>query len=456
MDVNKPDIKALLGKLSFLRNHLNMLVPILIALVSVVPFVLAGVVGNKLQEKVAKDSLSQGRQLKNLAAEAVPEKQWIVERDAMRDYIEDANRIEEAVRQGTLRPLLSTKIFPTPKDKSQALFDEYKQAYLDGIEAMVKAVGGRDCPSESELGSHASGLGMGGAMGGAGYGEEMMMGAYGEGGYGMEMEGYGMPGMGSASRIVDAICLQRAREARVYVNPESLAGYRFWFDWLYENEEWALEDSWYWQLGYWIIEDVFETIGQCNDGSLNVLSSPVKRLKDLRFARVPDGTGMGMGGEYGYGMEYMMMDTGRGTGSDSDEVKPKYAIKKPDAITQPLTLRMNSELIHVVHFGMAVVVDARKVLWFMEQLCSEKTHVFKGFDGDQPPREFKRNQITILESSARSFQQEMGPHMLYRYGNNPVVELNLVCEYVFDANAYQPIVPEVVANTLLGEEEEQF
>jgi hypothetical protein len=261
-----------------------------------------------------------------------------------------------------------------------------------------------------------------------------------------------MPGMGSASKIVDAICRERASACKVYVNPEDLAGYNFWTQWKFENQTLALEDCWYWQLGYWIMEDVFATVRQCNQKKVNVYSSPVKRLQKLSFVRVPDagameGGGYGMEGYTDYGMMGMDGTGGENSGADT---RPKYVASLKDVITRPLTGRLNSDSIHVVQFGMAVVVDARQALWFMEQLCSAKEHTFDGFAGKQPPRRFEHNQITILESSMRSFQREVGPHALYRYGEAPVVELNLVCEYLFDAGAYKEIMPEVVVTAMVA------
>ncbi len=447
MDISKPDFKAILGKMSFLRNHLNMLVPIIIAIVSIVPFVLAGMVGSKLDEQVSSKSLSQGRTLASLANGAVSERQWEAVRDAMERYVADANQIEFITRQSSLRPLLSTKIFPAPEGSSQLLFDEFAKNYLDGIERMVTDLDGRDCPSEAEMEEHTGGNSS--TMGG-GYGAGME--AYG----GMEgyggMEAYGgqsdMMGYGSGQKIVDAICTERAMSSRVYVSPEKIAGYNFWNDWAFENQDYALEDCWYWQMGYWIVEDVLDTLRECNEGSGSIFTSPVKRLKEIRFARVPEGGGMG--GMAGYGTDYMM---GESMGSDAEDKYPKLVLEKTDAICKPLTLRLSTETEDIVHFGMAVVVDARKVLWFMKKLCTEKEHVFAGFSGTEPEQRLRRNQITILESSMKSFTRKLGPHRLYRYGEDPVVELNLVCEYVFDLEAYKAIIPDVVTANLAAEEE---
>ena len=47
--------------------------------------------------------------------------------------------------------------------------------------------------------------------------------------------------------------------------------------------------------------------------------------------------------------------------------------------------------------------------------------------------------------------RESGVHTLYRYGkDNALVELELICEYVFDKDGYYPIKPDSIKE-LLGE-----
>jgi hypothetical protein len=87
----------------------------------------------------------------------------------------------------------------------------------------------------------------------------------------------------------------------------------------------------------------------------------------------------------------------------------------------------------------------------MQELCSAKEHKFRGFAGDEPEQTFKHNQITILENKFRSIDEE--PYSLYRYGEDAVVELDLICEYMFNRKGYEEIKPETVKETLKGTEE---
>jgi hypothetical protein len=97
----------------------------------------------------------------------------------------------------------------------------------------------------------------------------------------------------------------------------------------------------------------------------------------------------------------------------------------------------------------------------MKELCSVKEHQFRGYPDPndpvqtfQPVQTFKHNQITILESKMGSINPNDMTHRYYRYGDDPVVSLDLVCEYVFDIEGYYKIMPQPVLDTLAGKNEE--
>jgi len=98
--------------------------------------------------------------------------------------------------------------------------------------------------------------------------------------------------------------------------------------------------------------------------------------------------------------------------------------------------------IDVMHFNFSVVIAVKSVLPFMKELCSGKQHKFKGFFDQLPQAQtFTHNQITILQSKFITVDR-LGPfHSRYRYGQDAVVELRLVCEYVFNKSAYDSIKP---------------
>jgi hypothetical protein len=81
----------------------------------------------------------------------------------------------------------------------------------------------------------------------------------------------------------------------------------------------------------------------------------------------------------------------------------------------------------------------------MKELCSKKEHKFRGFNNELPqPETFIHNQITILKSSFYAVEGSDPFHVLYCYGKDAVVELELACEYIFVKQAYEEIKPEEV------------
>ena len=257
-------------------------------------------------------------------------------------------------------------------------------------------------------------------------------------------------------KIVDQMYKERAASASVYVNPADIAGYDHWLDYKYDvNMVPAVKDAWYHQLAYWVTEDIFNAISATNAGHENLLTAPVKRFQSLSFTM-----GLKRAGSRGRsGGAVIRSIGGRRTRSQNEEEsdRPAYVITlADDGLTESLTGRdSNAEgVIDVVHFNITVVVAAKDVLLFMQELCSAKEHKFSGYpDGSQPPQTFKHNQITILESKIGALNAEGQDHYSYRYGIDTVVALDLICEYVFNKAGYEPIKPQVITDTLTGLDE---
>ena len=144
--------------------------------------------------------------------------------------------------------------------------------------------------------------------------------------------------------------------------------------------------------------------------------------------------------------------TGRGSRTDIDKGdKPTYVLSVNDGLTASCTGRLSGDDIDVMHFNVAVVLNIKEVLPFMQQLCSAKEHKFKGFSGKEREQTFKHNQITVLETKFKSVEEE--PYSPYDYGEDPVVELDLICEYNFNKKGYEEIKPETVKEKLRAEEQ---
>jgi hypothetical protein len=242
---------------------------------------------------------------------------------------------------------------------------------------------------------------------------------------------------GAGDEIINALCRSKAESASVYINPINLSGYLFWEDYQYTGTQEAVEDSWYSQLAYWIIEDIIDTIGAVNSGSNSVFESPVKRLLSIGFTSTEGVTGRVIRNVSWGGAT-------RSTGRIARDM-PTYVLTIDDGLTVPWTSRVCNDDIDVVHFNVRIIVTTKAVLRFMQQLCSSKRHVVReSGEQIQGPRYAKHNQITILESEITSINRQGVTHEYYRYGEDAVVELDLICEYVFSTKGYDDIKPESV------------
>ena len=417
MDI--PKFKDVIQKASFLKNYSSLLVPIVIVLIAVFLFIPTRLMSGKLKQRVANESISKrGKKVKSLGKSAVSREQWKLEEEYQQVHEKDANQIVLLAKQSSRRQLLSYKIFPEPKDTSMLIFEEFGQQFRSSIDELIVRLNARDCPTDAELEKSLQGSGVSGSS----------------------QRGARSSGRSSRriSEVSDAIrevlCQEKAKSASVYVNPEDLSGYRFWEEYEYVGMKAAIEDCWYWQLAYWIVEDVVETIDALNSGSNSVFTSPLKRLVGVSFSTGGDGSRSGS--------RDIMVDD-----------RPGYVLSAGDGLTNSYTGLVCNSDIDVVHFNIVVVVDTKAFLPFIQQLCSAKQHNFEGFFADEPEQLFKRNQITILESKITPVDREDEEHELYRYGDTAVVELNLVCEYVFNNRGYDKIKPESIKR--LTEPEEQ-
>jgi hypothetical protein len=410
MDISK--FKDIIQRLRFLGNYSSLILPVVIILIAVLLFIPTQLLSSKLKEQMENESVSIGRRITSLSENTVPRNQWEVEREYQQLYQRDANQTTILARQSSQRPLLSYKIFPEPKDTSVLIFREFGRRFRSGIDKLIANVDALDCPTAAELQKALQGSSSSSSRRGL----ERIRDAT-----NLKMEEV-------HATITDVLCREKAKRASVYANPVDLSGYEFWEKYEYIGMDTAVEDCWYWQLAYWVIEDIVDTISVLNSRSNTVFTSPVKRLLSVNFA----GSDMGRL-------------------KDKTDAAPSYVLSIEKAFTHPHTERFCNDDMDVVHFNVAVVVSTKAVLPFMQQLCSAKQHKFRGFSGKESEQVFKHNQITILESNTRSINRADAAHKLYRYGDDAMVELDLVCEYIFDRSGLDEIKPESVKKLLMKE-----
>jgi hypothetical protein len=412
------DLGAIFRKANVLRSYMSLVLPLVITLLAVLVFVPTQLMNSALKNKIRNESISKrAKTIDTLLRSAVSRQQWEYERDYQQTYADTADVVENLARHSSMRELLSYKIFPEPRDTSTLIFDEFGRRFRDGLDRLVAGVNGRDCPTEVELSRALDrGTGRNRSLRRAG-GRSLSRGHQ-----------LGLPLSGEFDRsIIDVLCLDKAKSSAVYVNPEDIAGYMFWAEYTSEGSEKDIENVWYYQLGYWIIEDIFETVKVLNSDFESLLDAPVKRILSVSFTR----------DQREYGRRRTVQAE-----------RPSYILSEEDALTQPLTGRYCNDDIDVVHFSVWIVTGTKSVMEFIDVLCGPKMHSFRGFSGEQPEQQFRHNQITVLESTVWPVNRDDENHKLYRYGDDAVVELQLICEYVFEKSGYGEIKPKIVKDAM--------
>jgi hypothetical protein len=483
--MNMPNFKDVLQKLSVFKNNLPLLMSVIIVLVAVILMVPTHLMSAKLKKEIQTKSVKIGEKVERELKSAPSRKTLEQEQKLQEEHAKDANEIALLAKQTTMRELLSYDIFLDPNISSTVVFREFGQRYRRAIDNLLIRVKAGDYPTEAEIekgleesavnsrlrrgrsgmrGGMMGGM-MGGyspTMGGSMRGSSPRMGGSMRGSSPMMgMSPYGGR-MGASSRgtmsrsmmkgelelmIVDEICRERAKSLSVYANPVDLSGYDFWVDYklaVEPNE--ATEDCWYFQLAYWVIEDVFDTISAVNSDFDSVLTAPVKQLRQMSFNMGLKRPGAGGGG-------YARRRRRGGGGSQkkkNDVDKPLYVHSNDDGLAESCTGRftvVDSDN-DVVHFNVAVVINIKSIMPFLQELCGAKEHKFRGFSGDEQEQTFKHNQITVLETKFRSVEDD--PYSLYDFGDDPVVELDLICEYTFNKDGYEKIQPITVKEAIIA------
>ena len=474
MDI--PSFKDILQKFSVFKNT-SLLIPVVIGLIAVLLFAPTILIGRGLKKKVETESITEGlNRIKNLRGKAVSEDLLKIKEGQLQIHANDANEIKRLAVQTTQREFLIDDIFDVndPNSLSPLIFRQFGDKYIGGIDQLIANAGiagaknAGDCPTQAVLDKavEESGADSRSRMGLMGPGrnpydtgrmttpsttrratsgfERGSYDMYGMGGgMGMEM---GMGMMSEFERaVIDQACKKRAEEISFYITPTEVSGYTFWgqYDINVQKTE-AVEDCWYYQLAYWVIEDVFDTITTMNSEYQNVLDAPVKRVLHVNFSM-----GMNRGG-----MGFSRRSRAGRSDTENDD-QPKYVLSsdKESILTEPCTGRYSdgNDKIDVIHFNLVCVVSTRDFMPFIQELCSAKEHTYIDESGQE--HTYKHNQITILETKLNSVDKVNMDHLNYSYGDGGVVELDLICEYIFNKDGYEHLKPETVKTTLLGEED---
>lgn len=363
-------LKNITDKLSIIKNNSAIMVPIVIGLIGAILFIPTQLISSKLKKQIENESIARRANIiRTKIKDAVPSGQWQVELQRKQDYASDANQIALAAMQSSKRELLSYKIFPEPKDSSTLIFEEFGRHYRKALVELTTDINALDCPSETELQRALESSTAGSSLDTSYPGSfSTMTGPYAN-------PSRTSPGTGSdiKATIIDEICRGRAGKASVYINPADLSGYEFWRQYKYVGVKEAVEDCWYYQTAYWVVEDIIDTIKATNGESRSVFTSPVKRLLDIKF---------NIGGQ-GITSAYTMGWTGTSTETTDIDDRPTYILSPKNSAIKSCTGRYCNNDIDVIHFNVVVVVAAKAVLPFMEKLCGAKEHRYVGFDSNE-------------------------------------------------------------------------
>jgi hypothetical protein len=386
-----------------LKKNISIIIPAAITILAVLLFVPTVIIQGKISKRL-EQSQRLGKEVESAISSAVPARQFEIVKTYEDKHQQDTNEIQKLAIGTTQRPLLSYKIFPEPEESSIQIFNEFKRTYNLAFEKLITDMNALDAPTDIEIRKETGSIQ-----------SEIPTGSFDR-----------QAADKGSEKIMELLCKKRCEQIPIYAKPRVFSGYAFWNNWEYRGTEPAVRDCWHCQLAYWIHEDVVDTINKINAGSNTIANSPVKRLLGIRFASG----------------DAANIETGSGT------ELPIYVTDTSGGLCQPWTTRISNDQIDVVHFSLAVIIRADDVMRFMGELCSEKTHYFSGYKNDQPMQQFKHNQITILQSSIESVDRENQNHKRYRYGQEAIVHLNLICEYIFNKEGYDIIKPDSVKQGL--------
>jgi hypothetical protein len=431
------NFKAILQKLSILKNNVSLLVAVIIVAVSILLFIPTGIISAGLKKQIKNLSLTYISEIQRYKKDVQPASQLQLEEKRLTAMAEDVNKIDILAKQTTQRQYINKDVFTIEPNNSfftSSIFTDFGKSYCSGIEKLIADGKAGTCITESEikltLTSQASSFGRKTDTSIA--------------------TALTRPKSASSFfsqysaielKMIDQICQQKAASLSYYVAPEIVSGYTYWKGYSYQDFGMAVENCWYYQLSYWIIEDIFKTIQNMNSGHTSALDAPVKRLMETSFTtgiNRPAFVNVSAGGE---------QTTTENTATVGGD-RPKYMLTEKDILTETCTNRYCNADTDITQFRIKLIISSDALFEFMKELCSEKDHVYTGESGKE--QIFKHNQITILETSFRSIDTESADHELYRYGENNVSEVELVCEYSFVKKGYDDIKPKTI-KIALGE-----
>ena len=405
----------------------------------------------------------------------------------------DAEEVARLARETSDRPLIYAGVFPELKrdDSSsrQYHYGQFARNYVALVRSLQDGMKAGDRPSQVEeenvrmsytntparapgrapVRREPGGMDIGPGAGGFDGGPAGGFGGGPVGGFGGDSRRTGVTRTRAdfqEEKLIDDLRRRRSEEIAVYAGVDAFCRYDYWG----QDDVWGEDvgdtsamqmNSWFTQIAAWIQEDVASTIRSTNGDSESVSGSPIKRLMGISFSTADSAS--------------------RRTSSSSSRVRTERVVRRQDSsslpayvtstkeqarrggssrsgrtggsgvlmqgnMVEPWTGRASDDMLDVVHFEVAVVVDTTRITDFLNALRQAKYTI-----GEQDGRSVqsnKRNQIVVLEMNMEPVDIEAEQQAGYYYGAASVAELRVVCEYSFFRDGYRRHVPGAVKELL--------
>jgi len=168
---------------------------------------------------------------------------------------------------------------------------------------------------------------------------------------------------------------------------------------------------WWCNVEYWVYKDVCDAIAEVNAKSNNVLNSPVKNLLvlDVPWQFFPGQGNSGGGINIGGGGGAFADPNADPNAMSASGGRPDPTIAVPEGPGISPTKRISNNLYDVVHFDLAVDIEATAVPLFLKTLAT-------------------RRFVSVLELDMDAVDSQALKFDGYVYGDRPVVQIRLKCE----------------------------
>lgn len=399
--------------MNFIKKYLFFLICLVVFLLGIIMFTFGMMIssGNAKENRKIE---SQYKKATKLSRKVIHQNVLDRLENKARQARVDQKAVEAKARKTTSRPLLHQNVFPTPPGQSSVIYyRQFAQQYCLAIDILMGMLNGSDRPSEIEEKNVLENYDKGKSKRRDYSGDNL--------GYGGNMN---FPRRGSRrgtqdNPLIEELRRERAKQISIYANPDSFSCYDYWRDHQGEADggrDILMLDSWFSQIALWIQEDVITSVGQVNRQSASVLQNPIKRLIEVSFCGVKtfDSRSSMRRGRFDrqiaqrrqVGSEHVLPDyvlSEKGTPGQADIMSGN--------ITTPWTKRASEDLVDVVHFEVAVIIDSTHMIEFINSLQGMKNNygasaIIDFIDALASMKHYRASEITDFVQSLESMNND--------------------------------------------------